>query len=36
LTLKRKLPHGTYAVLVRAHDAAGNLTARPAKRTVRV
>jgi hypothetical protein len=31
-----KLPRGSYIVLVRARDGAGNLTARPAKRSVRV
>jgi hypothetical protein len=36
MTLKRKLPRGTYTVLVRARDAAGNVTARPAKRSVKV
>jgi hypothetical protein len=36
MTLNRKLPRGTHTVLVRARDAAGNLTARPAKRIVKV
>jgi len=36
LAAKRKLPRGTYTIRVRARDAAGNLQARAAKRTVRV
>ena len=36
LSTKRKLPRGTYTIRVRARDAAGNLQAQPAKRTVRV
>jgi hypothetical protein len=36
LTVARRLPRGSYKVLVRARDAAGNLTARPAARTVRI
>ena len=31
-----KLPRGSYTVLVRARDGAGNLTASPARRSVRV
>jgi hypothetical protein len=36
LSLKRKLPRGSYTVLVRARDAAGNLQGKAAKRTVRI
>ena len=36
LATKRKLPRGTYAIQARAVDAAGNVQARPAKRTQRV
>jgi hypothetical protein len=36
LSLKRKLPRGSYTVLVRARDAAGNLQGKAAKRTVRL
>ena len=36
LTTKRRLPRGTYAVQVRARDAAGNRQARATKRTQRV
>jgi len=36
LSLKRKLPHAKYTILVRARDAAGNLQATAAKRTVRL
>jgi sulfur carrier protein ThiS len=36
LTTKRKLPRGSYTIRVRARDAAGNVQAPPAKRTVRV
>ena len=35
-TTKRKLPRGTYAIQVRAVDAAGNRQAKPAARTVKV
>src|SRR4029079_12178459 len=36
LSLKRKLPHAKYTILLRARDAAGNLQATAAKRTVRL
>ena len=36
LSLKRKLPHAKYTILVRARDAAGNLQAKAVKRTVRL
>ena len=36
LTTKRKLPKGSYAIVVRVTDAAGNVTAAAAKRKVRV
>jgi hypothetical protein len=36
LATKRKLPRGSYAIQVRAVDAAGNVQARPARRTQRV
>jgi hypothetical protein len=36
LVVKRKLPRGKYRVLVRARDSGGNVSAAPAKRTVRV
>ena len=35
-SLAVKLPRGRYTLLLRARDGAGNLTARAAKRTVRV
>jgi hypothetical protein len=36
LSVKRKLPRGSYTVLVRARDAAGNLQSTAAKRSLRV
>ncbi len=36
LSVKRRLPHGKYTILVRARDAAGNLQAKAAKRTHRI
>jgi sulfur carrier protein ThiS len=36
LTTKRKLPKGTYTILVRVRDAAGNLRAKAAKRALRL
>jgi hypothetical protein len=36
LSVKRKLPHAKYTILVRARDAAGNLQAKAGRRTLRL